>query len=88
VTNAGKHLRPISLTLALSKVAEDFVVVTHIAPAIVSIINPDQFGAIPKSSTTQALISVIHKWSAEATDATGAAVRIMLDHMHAGKLLI
>ncbi len=67
VTDASKHLRPISLTSALSKVAEDYVVV----------IDPDQYGAIPKSSTTHALISMIHNWT-EATDATGAAVRIML----------
>ena len=77
VTDVSKHLRPISLTPALSKVAEDFIVVTYISPAILSIIDPDQFGAVPGSSTTHTLISMIHNW-AEATDATGAAVRIML----------
>ena len=77
VTDASKHLRPISLTSALSKVAEDYVIVTYISPAILSIIDPDQYGAIPKSSTMHALISMIHNWT-EATDATGAAVMIML----------
>ena len=77
VTDASKHLRPISLTSALSKVAEEYVVVTYISPAILSIIDPDQYGAIPKSSTMHALISMIHNWT-EATDGTGAAVRIML----------
>ena len=77
VTNVSKHLQPISLTSALSKVAEDFIVVTYISPAILSIIDPDQFGAIPNSSITYVLFSMIHNW-AEATDATGAAVRIML----------
>ena len=77
VTDVSKHLRPISLTPALSKVAEDFIVVTYIRPAILSIIDPDQFGAVPGSSTTHTLISMIHNW-AEATHATGAAVRIML----------
>ena len=77
VTDVSKHLRPISLTPALSKIAEEFVVAMYIGPAILSIIDPDQFGAIPKSSTTHALISMVHKWS-EATDATGAAVKIVL----------
>ena len=76
MTDVSKHLRPISLTPALSKVAQDFIVVTY-SPAILSIIDPDQFGAVPGSSTTHTLISMIHKW-AEATDATGVAVRIML----------
>ena len=72
-------VKPVTVTLtpALSKIAEEFIVAMFIAPAILSIIDPDQFGAIPKSSTTHALISMVHKWS-EATDATGAAVRIVL----------
>ena len=77
VTNVSKHLQPISLTSALPKVAEDFIVVTYISRAILSIIEPDSFEAIPNSSTTYALISMIHNW-AEATDATGDTVRIML----------
>ena len=55
VTDVSKHLRPISLTPALSKIAEEFIVAMYIGPAILSIIDPDQFGAIPKSSTTHAL---------------------------------
>ena len=49
----------------------------YIAPAILQIIDPCQFGIIPKSSTAHALISMIHNW-AQATDATGAAFRIVL----------
>ena len=60
VTDVSKHLRPISLTPALSKIAEEFIVAMYIGPAILSIIDPDQFGAIPKSSTTHALISMAH----------------------------
>ena len=52
-------------------------IVRYISSAILSITNPDQFGAIPKSSTTHALISMIHNWT-KATDATGTAVRIKL----------
>ena len=42
-------------------------------------IDPDQFSAIPKSSTTQALTSMLHQWL-EATDGTGATVRVVLFH--------
>ena len=49
----------------------------YIAPAILEIIDLCQFGVIPKSSTAHALTSMIHNW-AQATDATGAAVRIVL----------
>ena len=49
----------------------------YIAPAILQIIDPCQFGAIPKSSTAHALISMIHNWT-QATDPTGAAVRVVL----------
>ena len=49
----------------------------HIGPAVVKVIDPDQFGAIPKSSTEQALISMLHYLSQE-TDGTSAAVRLVL----------
>jgi hypothetical protein len=48
-----------------------------VAPAFLEVIDQSQFGAIPKSSTTQSLISMIHKWS-KATDAPGVAVRVLL----------
>ena len=54
------------------EVAEDFVVL-YVGPAILKVIDPNQFGAIPKLSTAQALISMVHEW-AKATDGTGAAV--------------
>ena len=38
---------------------------------------PNQFGTIPKSSTTRALTSMLHQWL-EATDGAGAAVRVVL----------
>ena len=61
----------------MSKLAEDFAVRNYVDPAILEITDPNQFGAVPKSSTTQALISMMHTW-ASATDGTGAAVRIVL----------
>ena len=77
VTNVNKHLRPISLTQTISKVAEEIVVAKYIGPAILKIIDTNQFGAIPGSSTTKALISMIHEW-AQATDGTSAAVRVVI----------
>ena len=76
MTDINKHLRPISLTSCISKVGEEFVS-NYIAPAILKIIDPNQYGAIPKSSTTQALISIIHQWS-KAVDSSGATVRVIL----------
>ena len=61
----------------MSKKAEDFVVRRYVGPVVLEIVDSKQFGTIPKSSTTQALISMIHKWSM-ATDSTGGAVRIVL----------
>ena len=41
------------------------------------ILNPNQYGAVSKSSTTQALIHMVHYWSKE-TDGIGATVRVTL----------
>ena len=66
----------ISLTPILSKVAEEFVVLKHLQPAILKKIGDNQFGAIPKSSTTHAL-SMVHFW-AKHTDGNGSTVRVVL----------
>ncbi|PFX13943.1 Brevican core protein, partial [Stylophora pistillata] len=67
----NKHLRPISLTPIISKLAEDFVVSAFIGPAVLKIIDPDQFGALPRS---YAMTSMLHHWT-RATDGTRSAVR-------------
>ena len=77
VTIITKHIRPISLTPALSKLAEEFVVSKYIGLAVLELIDPNQFGAIPKSSTLHALILMVHTL-AQATDGTGSAVRVVL----------
>ena len=77
VEDLSKHLRPISLTPAISKLVEDFVVATHVGPAVLKNINHDQFGGIPKSSSLFALISMFHHRS-QATDGTGVAARVVL----------
>ena len=70
IKDVNKHLRPILLTSILSKVAEEFVVADYLRPSILKKIGDNQFGAFPKSSTTHALISMVHSW-AKHTDGTG-----------------
>lgn len=77
VQDINKHLRPISLTPILSKIAEEYVVDSYVKPAVLQKIDPQQFGTIPKSSTTHALISMIHYW-AKSTDGNGSTTRVML----------
>ena len=72
MTIITKHIRPISLTPAQSKLAEEFVVSKYIGPTVLEVVDPNQFGTIPKSSTLHALISMVH------TDGTGSAVHVVL----------
>ena len=60
VTIITKHIRPMSLTPALSKLAVKFVVSKYIGPAVLELIDPNKLCAIPKSSTLHALISMVH----------------------------
>jgi len=70
VKELKKDLRPISLTSCISKVAEDFVVTQYVKPAVLSVLDPSQHGAIPKSSTTLALLEMLHVWC-QGTDGNG-----------------
>ena len=72
-----EHLRPISLTSILSKLAENFVVNEYVKPAVMEKLDPRQFGAVPRSNTRHALISMIHSWS-QSTDGNGATTRVVL----------
>ena len=77
VEDLKKQLRPISLTPCLSKVADECVIVDYIKPAVVDVLDPSQYGAVPKSSTTKVLIHMLHNWSKE-TDGNGTTVRAIL----------
>ena len=48
-----------------------------IKPAVTTKIDNNQYGTVPKSSTTQALVSMVHAWS-KHTDGKGATVRVVL----------
>ena len=73
VVDIQKELRPISLTFCISKVAEELVVDGFVKPAVINILDDNQYGAIPNSSSTVALISMLHSWSL-GTDGNGATV--------------
>ena len=83
ITVVSKNIRPTPLTPSLSKVADVFDVHAFVAPAILESVDPNHFGAIPKSSCEHALVSMLHTW-AQATDRTCTAVRIVqLDYRKA-----
>ena len=65
LTDFNKDLRPISLTSTLSKVAEGFIIDKELKPVLLKSLDPQQYGFIPKSCTTFALISMLNKWLTE-----------------------
>ena len=77
VKEIKKDLRPILLTPCISKFAEDCVVTEYVKPAVLCMLDPRQFGAIPKSSTTLALLEMIHEWT-QGTDGKGSTIRTLL----------
>ena len=74
VVDIQRELRPISLTPCISKVADEFVVDGFVKPAVMNILDDNQYGAVQNSSTTMALISMLHSWSL-GTDGKGATVK-------------
>ena len=59
VRDLKNDLRPISLTSCISKIAEDFVVCDYVKPAVLQALDNNQFGAVPRSFTTLALLEVL-----------------------------
>ena len=72
-----KDLRPISLTPCVSKVAEEFVVCDYSKPAVLDDLDMNQYGAVPKSSATLALLDMLPDWS-KGTDGNSATIRTVL----------
>ena len=77
IQDVNKHLRPICLTPILSKIAEDYFVHDFVMPALLKKIDKKQYGTIPKSYTTHALVSMIHNWHVSC-DGSAAAIRLVL----------
>ena len=87
VVDIQRELKPISLTPCISKVAEEFALDGFVKPAVMNILDDNQYGAVPNSSTTMALISMLHSWSL-GTDRNGATVRtLLLDYRKAFDLI-
>ena len=87
VQDLEKELRPISLTSTLSKIAEHLVIENELKPTLLKVVDPQQFGFIPNSSTVLALISMFHCCS-KATDGTGSSIRtVFLDYRKAFDLV-
>ena len=81
VVDIQKELRRISLTPCISKVAEGFVMDGFVKPAVMNILDDNQYRAIPNSSNTMALISMLHSWSL-GTDGNKPTIRILLLYYH------
>ena len=77
VKEIKKDLRPMSLTPCMSKIAEGYVVDDFIKPAALQVLNDRQYGAVPKSSTTLALLEMLDSWT-KATDGNGSTIRTVL----------
>ena len=87
VVDIRKELRPISLTPCIYKVTEEFVEDGFVKPAVMNILDDNHYGAILNSSTTMALISMLHSWSL-GTDGNGATGRtLLLDYRKAFDLI-
>ena len=87
MTDINKDLRPISLTSTLCKIAEDAIIKYDLKPTIMARLDCNQFGFIPGSNTTLALIALAHHW-AEAVDKEGGCVRsLVIDYRKAFDLI-
>ena len=69
-------LRPISLTAVLCKQMEEFVV-KWVWDIVQDRVDPNQYGSIKKSSTTHALVDLLHQCYT-STDASKQYARILL----------
>lgn len=49
----------------------------YLKPAVLKVLDRNQYGVVPKYSTTQVLIHMIHNW-AKGTDGNGANARVIM----------
>ena len=75
-TSINTDFRPFSLTPVLSKILDGFVF-EWLAAIIMPNIDPYQYGYVKKSSTTHALVHLIHHWL-NATEAPNTVIRSCL----------
>ena len=87
VIDVNKDLRPISLTSTLSKIAEDAVIKYDLKPAIMDRLDCNQYGFIPGSNTTLALITLVHRWSKTVDKERGCVRSLVTDYRKAFDLI-
>ena len=79
VLDVSRDLRPISLISTLCKIAEEVIISSRLKPLLLTCMDFNQFGFVPGSCTTFALISLIYCWS-EVLDKSDCSVRTLLDY--------
>ena len=62
----------------MSKVVQVYVVYNFIKPAVLTKVEPNQYGTIPNSSTDSKLISMFYSWSKSTDGNGGNDVRVMI----------
>ena len=87
VIDVNKDLRPVSLTSTLSKIVEDAVIKYDLKPAIMDRLDCNQYGFIPGSNTTLALITLIHRWSKTVDKEGGCVPSLVTDYRKAFDLI-
>ena len=75
VKDIKKDIRPISLTPMISRILES-IVRDRIRKYTLNKIDPNQYGGIPNSSTTTALIDMMHEWTKASEN--NQIVRVLL----------
>ncbi len=81
IKNIKKDLRPVSLTLQTAKMLEHYPV-QHLRQAC-PVVDPSQFGAVRKSSTTLALIAILHPVYVATDDPKIYARLLLIDYSKA-----
>jgi hypothetical protein len=59
----------------------------YVKPAVMELIDSKQFGTVPDSCTTYALISMLHTWNKD-TDGNGSTTRVMTFDFRKASVLI
>ena len=63
VKELKNDLKPISLAHCMSNIPEEFVIAEYVKAATLSVLDPNQYGAVTKSCTALALLEIFHVWS-------------------------
>ena len=71
------NVSPLPKKKTVDTLEKDLRPIFYVKPASLNLIDRSQYGAIPNSSTTKALISMLHHWCVN-TDGNGSTIRTIL----------